>query len=95
MSDSLQDYMLNIIQKLVDKQAPLRVFLKNNTIVDGSLIHVDNNFNLTLSQAKLSLAERVTNYDRLFIRGSSLKYFEYKESDFNPKIIETTWKQLV
>lgn len=62
-----------VFRSLAEKNIEIVVTLKNSMVIEGRLIHVDNNLNIHLSPA--SSSDPVLGImGKVFIRGSSIKF---------------------
>ena len=70
---NLQLGMLSLFEKLSQNNSLLKVTLKNDSQVEGTLKFVDKAFNLFLEEVSIRKNDWHKKYDSLLVRGSCIQ----------------------
>lgn len=83
----------SIFRHLKDQKAKVRIELKNDGIILGTLAYVDKNMNFFLTEAEPDEATftKSVQMKSAFIRGSSVKFVHILKNQLDLKLIEEAW----
>ena len=85
----------SIFRTLKDQKAKVKIELKNDGIVKGTLAYVDKNMNFFLTEAEPDEATFTKSVvmKSCFIRGSSVKFVHILKNQLDLTLIEEAWNK--
>ena len=91
---NLEASFYSIFRYLVHQKARIRIELKNDGIVRGTLSFVDTNMNMYLTQIQSDEAtfSKTIEMKSCFIRGSAVKFIHILKGELDLELVEKTWK---
>lgn len=83
----------SIFRNLKDQKAKIRVELKNDGIIRGTLSYVDKNMNFFLTEVEPDAASftKTIRMKSCFIRGSSVKFVHILKNQLDLGLIQEAW----